>query len=161
MIKILNLKEATEHLTTLAQWHHNQWSYLNPNETIEQRIKRMLTYLNSDLIPGTFIAEADELLGSAAIVNNDMETKPQLSPWLASVYVAPAHRRKGVGAKLVLHVMAQAKLAGIDTLYLFTPDKQFFYQKLGWLLISQEEYHGHEVAVMQAQLNEINIVTAT
>jgi len=157
MIKILNLNEATEHLTALAHWHHRQWSYLTPNESIVQRIKRMQTYLNNDLIPSTFIAEEDELLGSAALVSHDMETMPQLSPWLASVYVSPLHRGKGVGTKLVLHVMTQAKLGSIDTLYLFTPDKKLFYQNLGWRLIGQEQYHGHLVAVMQASLGEINI----
>jgi N-acetylglutamate synthase-like GNAT family acetyltransferase len=158
MIKIQNLKDVPEHLTTLANWHHKQWYYLNPDESIDQRIKRMQPFLNDDLIPGTFIAEEDnELLGSAALVEHDMETKPELSPWLASVYVAPSHRRKGVGTQLVLHVMMQARLAGIDTLYLFTPDKVTFYHKLGWRLVCSEQYHNHRVSIMQAHLSETNI----
>lgn len=30
-------------------------------------------------------------MGSAAIINNDMDTRPELTPWLASVFVAPAY----------------------------------------------------------------------
>lgn len=153
MIKILNLKEIPEHLTTLAQWHHKQWSYLNPGESIDQRITRMQMCLNDDLIPSTFIAKEQELLGSATLVKHDMETKQQLSPWLASVYVAPSHRCRGIGTQLVLYVMRQAKLAGLDTMYLFTPDKESFYHKLGWRLVCKEQYHGHKVAVMQTQLS--------
>jgi len=154
MIKILNLKEAPEHLATLAQWHHEQWSYLNPGESIDQRIKRMQVYLNDHLIPSTFIAEEHELLGSAALVKHDMETRQHLTPWLASVYVAPSHRYRGIGTRLVFYVMSQAKLAGLDTLYLFTPDKASFYHKLGWRLVCHEQYHGHNVTVMQAKLNK-------
>lgn len=158
MITLLNLKDGAAHLEQLARWHHQQWSYLNHDETLDQRIIRMQRYLHGPLIPATFIAVEDELLGSAALVENDMDTRPQLSPWLASVYVAPTHRRRGVGSRLVLHAMKQAKQGGIDMLYLFTPDKESFYHKLGWRLICHEQYHGHQVAVMQAPLSEMDFL---
>jgi N-acetylglutamate synthase-like GNAT family acetyltransferase len=83
-----------------------------------------------------------------------MDTKPELSPWLASVYVLPEHRQKFIGSNLVLHIMNQAKKAGIETLYLFTPDKEHFYQNLGWQTVSEEIYRGHLVKVMQVNLGE-------
>jgi len=157
MTTLLNLKDHAQHLEQLAHWHHQQWSYLNPDESLHQRMLRMQCYLNDELIPSTFIAVGSELLGSAALVVNDMETNPQLSPWLASVYVAPQYRRKGIGTQLVLHTMAQAKHGGINTLYLFTPDMATFYRKLGWRALSNEIYHGHKVTVMEAVLAELEI----
>ena len=38
-----------------------------------------------------------------------MDTRKELSPWLASVFVAPEFRKWGIGSKLVLHVMEQAR----------------------------------------------------
>jgi N-acetylglutamate synthase-like GNAT family acetyltransferase len=157
MTTLLNLKDHTQHLEQLALWHHQQWSYLNPDESLHQRMLRMQCCLNDELIPSTFIAADRELLGSAALVVNDMETNPQLSPWLASVYVAPQHRKKGIGTQLVLHAMAQAKHGGINTLYLFTPDMAPFYRNLGWRTLSNEIYHGHKVTVMHAVLPELEI----
>lgn len=157
MLKIFNLKDAPQHLEMLAQWHHEQWSNLNPGETLEQRILRMQPYLHYGLIPTTFIAVEDQLLGSAALVENDMETKPQLSPWLASVFVAPPYRHKGIGSQLVSYAMSQAKSGGIRTLYLFTPDMEKFYYKLGWRLISHEKYQGHDVSIMAVDLNGLEI----
>jgi len=154
MLKIHNLKNTPEHLTTLAQWHQKEWSYLNPGESIEQRITRMQHYLNDNFIPSTYIAKDTGLLGSAAIVEKDMETTPQLSPWLASVFVAPAHRQNSVATKLILHIVTQAKNKGIQTLYLYTPDKTDFYQKLGWKNLSTVQYHGHQVTIMQLALND-------
>ncbi len=154
MLEILNLKEKPDDLTTLARWHQDEWSYLNPGETLEHRVSRMQPYLNADFIPSTFIAVDNILLGSAAIIAQDMKTRPQLTPWLASVFVAPGCRRNGTGSKLVLHAMQQARNAGIKTLYLFTPDKQAFYLKLNWTIMNSEQYHGHEVTVMQTILAE-------
>ena len=155
MISIHNLIEDPQQLETLAEWHHAEWSYFNPEESISQRITRMQAYLNNDFIPSTFIATDSELLGSAAIIKNDMETKPQLSPWLASVYITPQYRNKGIGTRLVQHSMAMAQSNNIDKLYLLTPGQKSFYEKLGWHILSEEMYHGYRVSVMQVTLNTL------
>lgn len=153
-MEIVDLKEKPEHLPLLAEWHHKEWSDFNPGETVEQRMERMQAYLNESFVPSTFIAKDGALLGSAAIVAHDMETKPGLSPWLASVFVAREYRGKGLGVRLVLHVMNEAKSQGIDTLYLFTPDKVTFYQKLGWKIMTREQYRGQEVTIMKIELDD-------
>lgn len=139
----------------LASWHQEEWSYLNPGESIEQRIARMQPFLNNQLVPSTFIAKEDNLSGSAALVSHDMETRPDLSPWLASVYVAVEFRGRGTGTKLVKHVMQQAFKGGINKLYLYTPDKEIFYSKLGWKTLSREKYHGLDVTIMEINLNTL------
>ncbi len=153
-MQILDLKQAPAHLPTLARWHQKEWSLLNPGETLEQRMARMQPYLNDDFIPAMYIAEDATLLGSAAIVKNDMDIETSLSPWLASVFVTPAHRKKGIATKLVRHVMAQAKNHGIKTLYLYTPGQHLFYEKLGWQKNRIVQYHGHSVTIMQLTLND-------
>ncbi|MFM8342827.1 MAG: GNAT family N-acetyltransferase [Methylomonas sp.] len=154
-MQILDLRDAPQQIPKLAEWHHQQWASLNPNGSLEKRIVKMQDYLSDELIPSTFIAKTSRLLGSAAIVDNDMETWPELTPWLASVFVAPEYRRQGVGSQLVKHVMHKAKHAGIEAMYLFTPDQANFYQKLGWEVIANEEYRGHSVMVMRVRLTEL------
>jgi N-acetylglutamate synthase-like GNAT family acetyltransferase len=151
-MKIIDLKFEPHHIPVLAGWHHGEWSYLNPNWPVEQREKDMRLHLTDNLVPSTFVALEERLLGSAAIVEQDMDTKPDLSPWLASVFVSPENRGKGVGSGLVMLIMEKAKEAGIPVLYLFTPDKEGFYQKLGWQTISKEIFRGHLVTVMQVNL---------
>ena len=154
-MKIIDLREASHHLSTLARWHHEQWSDYNNNETMQQRIERMALYLDDYFIPTTYIAIEDGLLGSAAIVDNDMESRPALTPWLASVYVKPDLRNRGIGSQLVEHVMRSSYDNGIHRLYLFTPDRADFYHKLGWQIMDKETYRGHEVTVMKAELIDI------
>lgn len=149
-MKIIDLRTASHHIPTLAQWHHNEWSYLNPSGSVEKRIEKMRTYLGENLIPTMLIAvEGDEVLGSAALIASDMDTKPELSPWLANVYVRADKRGLGVGAKLVKSVMDLAKQNQLPRLYLFTPDQEAFYAKLGWETLSKENYRNSSVTIMQ------------
>lgn len=151
---IQNLKNQPQYIPTLAAWHHHEWWSLNPGSSIEQRICDMQIYLNADFIPSTFIASESELLGSAAIVAHDMDNKLELTPWLASVFVAPAYRNQGIGSELVKVVMEKAQQAGIEMLYLFTSaSREAFYRKLGWEVFSKEEYYGNAVSIMRVDLN--------
>ncbi|MEW6188138.1 MAG: GNAT family N-acetyltransferase [Thermodesulfobacteriota bacterium] len=65
----------------------------------------------------------------------------------------PEHRNKGTGSALVKHVMKKAKEAGIPVLYLFTPDKEPFYLKLGWETFSRELFQGHPITILKADLS--------
>lgn len=147
---IIDLAAEPEHLPTLAAWHHQQWVDLNPGFVLSERVARMQAYLGADLVPSTFVGKwQGRLAGSAAIIESDMDTRPELSPWLASVYVAPEFRDRGVGSALVRHAMAQVEAAGVGALYLFTPDRASFYRRLGWRSVAEEFYRGHAVTVMR------------
>jgi N-acetylglutamate synthase-like GNAT family acetyltransferase len=146
---IVDLSTAPQHIPQLAAWHHEQWSYLNPGKTIEQRIEKLRDHLREGAVPRTFIAVDGDVLGSASLVAADMDTHPELTPWLASVFVSPLHRKRGVGAALVQRVMTAAEEAGIATLSLFTPDQEHFYRRLGWHTIAREFYRDAEVTLMQ------------
>jgi N-acetylglutamate synthase-like GNAT family acetyltransferase len=138
----------------LAQWHQAQWSYLNPGENLHHRIARMQDYLNEAFIPSTFVAIGEMLEGSAAIVAQDMETRPELGPWLASVYVAPAYRHQGVASSLIEHVQHQARQHDIRELFLFTPDaKVAFYLQRGWQLVEATTYRGSRVTILSCNLD--------
>jgi len=146
---ILNLKDKPEHLLPLAQWHHAEWSYLNPLRSFDQRVQEMQEDLEGKAIPTTFVAEDNgELLGSACILADDMSSHPELTPWLASVYVNDIHRGKGIGSTLVKRVMQHAKDSGVKRLYLYTPDQEQMYARLGWQLFSREPYNGTPVTIM-------------
>jgi N-acetylglutamate synthase-like GNAT family acetyltransferase len=148
-MKILNLKEIPDTIPTLAKWHHEEWAYLNPQKSLEKRIESYREYLGEALVPSTYVAlEKSTVLGSASIIKHDMDTRVEYSPWLASVFVHPDHRERGVGSKLVSHVMSTAKKSGFESLYLFTPDRESFYKRLGWTTIHREPYNATQVTIM-------------
>ena len=154
-MQIINLNQTPGSIQQLAHWHHDEWGDYNPGLTFDQRIQRMQPHLSDDAVPSTYVAMDDDVvLGSADIVQSDMTTHQDLSPWIASVYVDQSQRRRGIGSQLVEYVMQQAKDAGFSRLYLFTPDQAAFYQHLGWQEFAKEFYCGHEVTIMSVDLDK-------
>jgi predicted N-acetyltransferase YhbS len=152
-VSIERLQQHPEWIPLLAGWHHGQWASYNPGETLADRIARLKRHAADDALPLTWVAFSQGvLLGSASLVAADMEIRPELTPWLASVFVAPEHRRQGLGRSLVSHVTEQARLQGYRSLFLFTPDRELFYQQLGWQVVERPEFHGSQVAVMAFDL---------
>ncbi len=148
-MEIVYLRERKEHIPTLATWHLGQWAYLHENDSVERRIAEFMDEFGSDGIPRTFVAVSDDVaLGSASLILHDMETRMDLSPWLASVFVAPEQRNKGIGSVLVKRVVKEAKDLGYKKLYLFTSDRATFYGRLGWKVMEIVEYYGHQQTIM-------------
>ena len=149
LMKIDYLADHPQFLPKLAQWQHDEWGHLRPGDSVERRLARLQTYSQRGGIPLTVVAhENGELLGSASLVRKDMETRPELTPWLAGVFVAPAHRRRGVGAELVRRVMVEAAAQKVPILYLYTVQSETFYANLGWCLQEHTAYVGQNVAIM-------------
>lgn len=140
-------------LAILACWHHAQWRELHPGETLAQREAWLRADCGRGGIPTTVIAcDGPLLLGSASLVAKDMDSHPELSPWLASVYVETSARRRGLGALLVRRIEEEARRAGVARLWLYTPDQEAFYARLGWERHARETYAGHEVVIMRREL---------
>ena len=149
------LADHPEALPTLARWQHGEWGHTNPGDTAEARRARLQSYSNRDRIPLTVVAlENGEVLGSASLIAHDMETRMELSPWLASVFVGEPYRRKGIGAELVRRIMAEAGNIEVPLLYLYTVHSEKFYAALGWTLLEHTSYREQEIAIMTFTLTK-------
>ena len=90
------LVDHDEFIPTVARWHHDEWAYLRPGDSVEVRITRLRECCGNRAIPTVVIAFAGStLLGSAMLIPHYMDTRMELSPWLAGVFVAPDHRGRG------------------------------------------------------------------
>jgi GNAT superfamily N-acetyltransferase len=148
--QIINIQQCPAHLNQLAEWHFAEWSYLHPEMTLEQLLHNMQQYFTDDFLPSLFVAvEQGQLLGSSSIVADDLAQRPDLSPWLANVYVHAAQRGKGLGQQLVQHAIQQAQQAGFDALYLFTADQQAFYSNMGWQVVDTTSVEGTLQTIMR------------
>jgi len=148
-ISIDYLANHQQHIPTLAQWQQNQWSNISPHLTIQKRIDFMQKHPAKAYIPTTCIALLNnELMGSASLVENDMKDYANYGPWLASVYVAPEHRRKGAATALIEKIITQSRLLNYERLFLFTPDQHDFYAQRGWKLFEQTRYHNESIDIM-------------
>ena len=100
-------------------------------------------------VPTAFVAVVDEsVVGMACLVAHDVESRPALTPWLATVLVAPEYRRRRIGSALSERVAEEARALGFRSLYLVTFDKMKFYARLGWTELEDMEYYGLPATMM-------------
>ena len=109
----------------MAQWLFEEWDAILGERTPEVRIKKLKAHMNRDELPIAWVAHANgKLLGTAALRVHDLEGREDLTPWLGGVFVTSRFRRRGIGAALCRAVEDAARTRGIQSLYLFTLDKQ-------------------------------------
>lgn len=92
-MRIAPLPDHLVLVETIARWHWNEWGDEDPSGSLASWTEAMRQRTNRDGIPTTYVAlGGDELLGSVSLVEHDMETHLDLSPWVAGVYVRPSRR---------------------------------------------------------------------
>ena len=152
---IADIRSFPNMIPDIALWHHQQWAHLNPGQTLADRIEKMQQYCLAGnaggFSPTLFIALDSDgaLIGTAALDAQDMDCLPELTPWLASVFVLPKFRRRGVASALIGNACKVARNEmGVSRLYLFTPDQRAFYCRLGWVWMRNLSYYGERVDLM-------------
>ena len=152
-MEIVPLADKKEFIAELAQLHHAEWKHLNPWLTLEGRAEAIAEAAGREGIPSIFIAvSGNQLVGSVALVRNDMDTKPDLTPWLAAIYVKDGFRHQGVATELIARCETEAARSNADTWYLYTESASRLYEKLGWRHLARCEYKGVTVDVMRKQI---------
>lgn len=126
----------------LAVWHAAEWGHLYHPEVWNTDVARREFAEQLDAAggqaPTTYVALAhrdgeEHLVGSVSLVpDDDLAGFEHLGPWLASLYVTPSWRHRGIGRRLIAHLLAQAPAREAGTLYLFTADHASWYGLLGW-----------------------------
>jgi N-acetylglutamate synthase-like GNAT family acetyltransferase len=153
MLTLSLLIDCPQHLPQIATWIFDEWGHLTQGLTLDKVETHLQNHLNRDAIPLTLVAIKDHIpVGTASLMLNDLSSRPDLSPWLASVYVQAKYRKQGIGSQLVSAAEETGQRLGVQKLYLFTPDQERFYARLGWSVYDQAEYRGEHVVIMSKLL---------
>lgn len=148
-VTISYLAEHEAFIPGIAKWQHDQFGYLNPAGTLEQRAERLREALGRDRLPIALVAidQDERLVGSAGILATTL-THQHLTPWLSSVYVPPEQRGRGVASALSLRASAEAAQLGYEKIYLFTPSSENLYSRLGWTTFDTVSHNGVRLSIM-------------
>ncbi len=141
-IKIEFLSEHRNLIPILAKINYEEWAQFRKNGSVEEMVGRYAETINKNKIPITFVAlnHDNALLGFVSLIDNDLSSKPLLTPWLAALYVFPQYRKKGIASELIKVLIQRAEDLGFANVYLYTSndDRTTFYEKNGF--IKQEEF---------------------
>lgn len=92
-------------------------------------------------------------VGMVSLKFHDMDTRPDLDPWLGGLLVLPGWRNRGVGTMLMHRATEEARRLNVPRLYLWTHSAEGLYHKLGWQVVERSDYFGKEAVVMQIDLS--------
>lgn len=128
-------------IEVLARWHTAEWGHLYPPDVWNlEAARREFAEQRATAVgpPTTYVAFIDgELVGSVSLLTtDDLEGFDHVGPWLASLYVTPAQRRRGLGRRLIAHVLAQPQVQDTGRVYLFTAEHESWYASLGWRTVA-------------------------
>jgi GNAT superfamily N-acetyltransferase len=150
---ILPLKAHSPELGITARWRHE--AFLKEDGLSIADSEAQLTKLTTrpegpEIALIAFIA--GQLAGICLLVLHELEPAHDLSPWLASLYVTPEFRQRGVARRLVKAIEDHARDNGVARLHLYTVDAVDFYLKCGWAVAERMPSHGGELVLMTREL---------
>ncbi|MBF4558172.1 GNAT family N-acetyltransferase [Pseudomonas sp. p50] len=150
-MQIVYLCDHPALIPELAELNFKEWGHFKPHDTLEARTERMRQACGKGAVPTVVVAiEDSQLLGGALLIDSDLASRPDLTPWLAGVYVKAEHRGRGVASALVTRIVEEAAVLGIPELYLYTDTSQSLYGRLGWEVVEDTlDDEGLAITVMK------------
>ena len=135
---ISDLRQRPEFFEPVADRIWQAWWEPNgyPLAYITGRLKENL---RDTPIPLALVAHHDSaFLGTASLIASDLDERPDLTPWVAAVWVEERARGHGIGAALVNGATQACFKLGFRRTYLCARARMTgFYEGLGWTLIER------------------------
>ncbi len=140
MIYYFDLRDRPQHMDGVAEriwaafWRHKGTPLARIREGLEDFLKP------DNRIPFALVAESDgRICANALVIENDEPTRPDLTPWLAALWVDEPFRGRGIAAGLLEQAVRRCKALGVERLHLVSrPALRGFYVKLGWQVLEEE-----------------------
>jgi GNAT superfamily N-acetyltransferase len=148
-IEITRLKPDSPELQSCAAWRYEAFLKSYGYSLLDSGAQLTKLATQPDEYETALIALVDgRLAGICLLVLHEFEPLHDVSPWLASLFVAPEFRKRGVARKLVAAIEDQAREHGVARLHLYTGDAEAFYVKCGWSLAEHGIADGEAYAFM-------------
>jgi GNAT superfamily N-acetyltransferase len=159
MAVIKPLKDFPAYAPILAYWSYRQW-YRKRDIGFDHLIQSYKKRASDNLLPISWVAiEEDMPVGMVTLKENDLWSRKDINPWLASLYVEPDFRRRGISEQLINTVIVKARKLGLARLYLFLDSAELatlerYYIKRGWTFFEEAfDNDGNETKIFLMTLS--------
>ena len=137
-MKIIKLENSNNYVfEKICEWNYNWWGIRNNNSFEE--VKCYLEHsLCIEKLPQTYVAFIDDQpVGMYQLsMTDDLDSRPDIYPWLVNVYVDEKFRGKNICTALMNTVNGNAKKANLTELFLYTKHIGL-YEKFGWEFVEE------------------------
>ena len=149
---IVSTVERPDLAAVVASWHWREFRRAR-GETLQQVLEAVQKSVTATRMPRTFVVLLDGApVGTASLAERDLDERPDLTPWLAGVFVEPAARGQGLATRLIGAVEDECRKTFIETLWLYTRTAERIYARAGWRTVETIAHNGKSYALMRRDL---------
>jgi len=129
--EVLTIADRPDLAPVIAEWLWTEWWHRDC--TLEQTREAISASVATPGLPKFFVFLVSGVpVGTSSLVTADLDERPDLTPWLANVFVIPEVRRRGHVIPLIRTVEDVCRSAAIGTLWLHTERAAHIYARAGW-----------------------------
>jgi len=147
-LNILRLADAPQYLDTITAWNYAEWGK-DMGYSLQDSMDWFRTMISCPSEECVLAEQGGDIIGMASLVDHDLDERPDLVHWLASVYVHPNFRKAGVASALIQAVEHEAAMRGITNMYLYTNTAEQLYSRLGWEIFEPFQRGSEQFTIMR------------
>ncbi len=152
-LSMVSTSDRPDLVPTVAGWLWDAF-WRAGGYSLEATLDAVRASVTAPLMPRTFILLAEgQAAGTASLAAHDLDERPDLTPWLAGVFVQPDARGRGYAAHLIAAVEQEARRASIPTLWLYMKTAERVYLRAGWQSVETIRHSGKPFVLMRRDLD--------
>lgn len=152
MRRIVTTAERPDLAPVVAAWLWESFARAR-GRSFEETLEAVQASVMASSMPRTFVLLVDDRpVGTASLAEQDLEERPDLTPWLADVFVEPESRGRGLAADLIAAVENECRKMAIPTLWLYTRTAENVYARAGWRTVAAVAHNAKSYALMRRDL---------
>ena len=150
-LSVSPLAKVPSFAPALAAAHAQEWGHLYTNWNQEAALLEFKMEKEGSDLPVTWVAHhpSGALMGSVSLVLDDLPGHSGLNPWVASLFVFPKFRGRGLGKVLTQKALDFLCQQQHPHAFLFTQDKAPFFSKFQFTVHAKTQAQGKKVTLMK------------